>query len=57
MLGDLEQGVTTSDQKLSSAMKRMRKFIRDTEGKSITVQTRLWETHTDLVQRPSPVGV
>jgi len=31
MLGDLEQGVTNSDQKLSSAMQRMRKFIRDTE--------------------------
>jgi len=31
MLDDLEQGVTHSDQKLSGAMKRMRKFIRDTE--------------------------
>jgi len=31
MLDDLEQGVTHSDQKLSDAMKRMRKFIRDNE--------------------------
>jgi len=31
MLDDLEQGVTRSDQKLGDAMKRMRKFIRDTE--------------------------
>jgi hypothetical protein len=32
MLVDLEQGVSRSDQKLGGAMKRMRKFIRDTEG-------------------------
>jgi len=31
MLDDLEQGVTHSDHKLSAAMKRMRKFVRDTE--------------------------
>ncbi|TFY70797.1 hypothetical protein EVG20_g2211 [Dentipellis fragilis] len=31
MLGDLEQGVDQSDTKLSSAMRRMRKFVRQTE--------------------------
>ena len=31
MLGDIEQGVDHSSAKLDSAMKRMRKFIRDTE--------------------------
>lgn len=33
MLDDLETGVTRSDQKLDDAMKRMRKFLRDTEGR------------------------
>jgi hypothetical protein len=32
MLQDLEQGVDKADNKLSGAMKKMRKFIRDTEG-------------------------
>lgn len=32
MLEDLEQGVDKADTKLNSAMKKMRKFIRDTEG-------------------------
>jgi len=31
MLDDLETGVARSDQKLGDAMKRMRKFLRDTE--------------------------
>ena len=35
MLGDLEQGVDRSDAKLSNAMQRMKKFIRDTEGASL----------------------
>ncbi len=32
MLEDVERGVDRSDAKLSSAMSRMRKFIRQTEG-------------------------
>ena len=32
MLGDLEGGVDRTDSKLSDAMRRMRKFIRQTEG-------------------------
>jgi len=32
MLGDLEAGVERTDSKLSDAMRRMRKFIRQTEG-------------------------
>jgi hypothetical protein len=32
MLGDLEQNVDRADSKLASAMRRMKKFIRDTEG-------------------------
>ena len=31
MLDDIERGVDTSGAKLDDAMKRMRKFIRDTE--------------------------
>lgn len=31
MLDDIEQGVDRSNAKLDGAMKRMRKFIRDTE--------------------------
>ncbi|KAF4618880.1 hypothetical protein D9613_009968 [Agrocybe pediades] len=33
MLGDLEANVDQSDQKLNSAMRRMRKFLRDSEEK------------------------
>jgi len=33
MLGDLEANVDQSEQKLSSAMRRMRKFLRDSEEK------------------------
>lgn len=32
MLDDLERGVDRSDSKLQHAMKKMRKFVRDTEG-------------------------
>lgn len=32
MLVDLEQGVDRTDAKLDSAMQRMKKFIRQTEG-------------------------
>lgn len=35
MLDDLEQGVDRTDTKLNDAMRKMRKFIRDTEGKFI----------------------
>lgn len=31
MLGDLEEGVDRSDSKLKTSMRRMQKFIRDTE--------------------------
>lgn len=40
MLDDLEVGVDRTDNKLSDAMRRMRKFIRQTEGNfmiSVTV--------------------
>lgn len=32
MLDDLERGVDRSDSRLQDAMKKMRKFVRDTEG-------------------------
>ena len=32
MLGDLEQNVDRTDSKLGDAMRRMRKFVRQTEG-------------------------
>ena len=32
MLGDLDRGVDRTDSKLSDAMRRMRKFVRETEG-------------------------
>jgi hypothetical protein len=32
MLDDLERGVDQTDSKLGDAMRKMRKFIRDTEG-------------------------
>lgn len=32
MLGDLEENVDRTDMKLNSAMKRLRKFVRETEG-------------------------
>ena len=35
MLEDLERGVDHSDAKLTTAMRKMRKFIRQTEGKPI----------------------
>lgn len=38
MLHDLEGNVDRTDGKLSSAMKKMQKFIRDTEGNSFQAQ-------------------
>lgn len=35
MLDDLERGVDRSDSKLQDAMKKMRKFVRDTEGSTL----------------------
>ena len=32
MLDDLDRGVDRTDSKLSDAMRRMRKFVRETEG-------------------------
>ena len=32
MLDDLDRGVDRTDTKLSDAMRRMRKFVRETEG-------------------------
>jgi syntaxin 6 len=32
MLGDLDRGVDRTDSKLSDAMRRMRKFVREIEG-------------------------
>ena len=39
MLDDLEANVDRTDSKLSDAMRRMKKFARDTEGKSLVVST------------------
>ena len=33
MLDDVERGVDRTDSKLNNAMRRMKKFIRQTEGK------------------------
>jgi len=33
MLGDLEENVDRTDMNLSTAMKELRKFVRETEGK------------------------
>lgn len=41
MLDDLEGGVDRTDSKLSDAMRRMRKFIRQTEGLSFHIPTLL----------------
>jgi hypothetical protein len=35
MLNDLEAGVDRTENKLGSAMKKMKKFIRETEGISL----------------------
>lgn len=35
MLDDLERNVDRTDSKLSDAMRRMKKFIRQTEGESV----------------------
>lgn len=35
MLDDLERGVDRSDSRLQDAMKKMRKFVRDTEGSTL----------------------
>lgn len=37
MLDDVERNVDRTDSKLNSAMRKMKKFIRDTEGISETV--------------------
>ena len=42
MLGDLEMGVDRTDSKLSDAMRRMRKFIRQTEGTPCRIMTLQW---------------
>jgi hypothetical protein len=39
MLGDLDRNVDRTDSKLSDAMRRMRKFIRETEGQYIVSYT------------------
>jgi hypothetical protein len=39
MLGDLDRNVDRTDSKLSDAMRRMRKFIRETEGQYIVLYT------------------
>lgn len=46
MLGDLEANVDQTDSKLSNAMRRLKKFVRDTEGKSRTVLTGGYNTLT-----------
>jgi hypothetical protein len=42
MLGDLEMGVDRTDSKLSEAMRRMRKFIRQTEGTPCHIVALQW---------------
>ena len=57
MLEDLEQGVDKADTKLNSAMKKMRKFIRDTEGELLfSIRGEHCLTSCDL-QKQNPVGV
>lgn len=41
MLVDLESTVDRTDSKLGSAMRRMRKFIRQTEGRFIVIMSPL----------------
>lgn len=53
MLDDLERNVDRTDSKLSDAMRRMKKFIRQTEGKSSVHDIR--QSLTTL-QRRSPAG-
>lgn len=55
MLDDLERNVDRSDSKLDSAMRKMKKFIRDTEGMPESVPrnhrcTNIW-THTQTPSR------
>lgn len=38
MLDDLDRGVDRTDSKLSDAMRRMRNFVRETEGQSLRIQ-------------------
>jgi hypothetical protein len=39
MLDDLDRGVDQSGSKLSDAMRRMRKFVRETEGQFPRLQS------------------
>ena len=41
MLDDLDRNVDRTDSKLSDAMRKMRKFVRDTEGQSIVLRLAL----------------
>ena len=45
MLGDLEAGVDNTDTKLSGAMQRMKKFVRQTEGQLYLLE---WSVYADL---------
>ena len=42
MLDDLDHGVDRTDSKLSDAMRRMRKFVRETEGQSTCSLSGVW---------------
>ena len=37
MLDDLDRGVDRTDSKLSDAVRKMRKFVRETEGQSVVL--------------------
>jgi hypothetical protein len=55
MLDDLDRGVDRTDSKLSDAMRKMRKFVRETEGQSSMLC--LDVTVLNMNQRPSRDGV
>jgi syntaxin 6 len=42
MLEDLDRGVDQTDSKLSDAVRRMRKFVRETEGQLPCLLSSAW---------------
>jgi len=62
MLDDLDHGVDQTGSKLSDAMRRMRKFVRETEGQFPRPRSGIWDTkHFDrtkigMVYRHSNCG-
>lgn len=56
LLTDLEQGVDQTENKLGGAMKKMQKFIRDTEGVQLHNFIVSFDRKPILAQKRSPVG-